>query len=137
VPKNTPSSTEKWIAILRVRDGNDCRLCSLPMWFDSPKYKRVHDTGKVFFCMESSVGATLDHIVPVVYGGVRTEENLRLVHRYCNNRRGDGRDAWQWNRDRFHRRKVVAELLTMRLITQVMLGRRLLVAVAHGFGEAA
>lgn len=35
---------------------------------------------------------TLDHIVPVTYGGDHVAENLRTAHFWCNSKRGAGRD---------------------------------------------
>jgi 5-methylcytosine-specific restriction endonuclease McrA len=31
---------------------------------------------------------TIDHLIPVAYGGTTTRENLRAAHRSCNSRRG-------------------------------------------------
>jgi 5-methylcytosine-specific restriction endonuclease McrA len=49
---------------------------------------------------EQPLVATFDHIVPVSLGGTWDEENLKLAHKICNNRRGNQpwnptpRDLW-------------------------------------------
>jgi 5-methylcytosine-specific restriction endonuclease McrA len=43
----------------------------------------------------SRAQASLDHIVPLAYGGLHVIENLQLAHLTCNKRRGAGRIAAQ------------------------------------------
>lgn len=52
------------------RDGNVCQLCKEPM----ADMKEV----------------TIDHILPVSKGGTDRIDNLRLVHKACNEERGAG-----------------------------------------------
>jgi 5-methylcytosine-specific restriction endonuclease McrA len=69
--------------LLRERDGDDCHLCHAPMVF---KNRANPDF------------ATLDHIVPRSLGGRSTLDNLKLAHRKCNERRGNGpvkRMGWE------------------------------------------
>lgn len=70
------------------RDGWTCQLC-----FEAVD----RDAGPL-----SDWYPSLDHIVPQSRGGSDEWENLRLVHRWCNAVRGDGR----WHSDFF---KVVTE----------------------------
>ena len=58
------------IAVLRSRDGDDCRRCRRPLRFDLPA---GHDTG-----------ATVEEILPTPEGGVAALDNLCLTHRRCN-----------------------------------------------------
>ena len=52
---------------IRRRDCETCYLCH--------RFVSVHEM-------------TLDHVVPLVQGGTHTLDNLRLVHRACNSKKG-------------------------------------------------
>lgn len=54
---------------LMVRDGYRCWLCGLPV---------------------TRRRATRDHVIPRSKGGKNRASNLRLAHRRCNQRRGNG-----------------------------------------------
>lgn len=58
------------------RDHNTCGICLLPVDMTLPRTHRM--------------GATVDHIVPLVCGGTEKPKNLRLAHWICNVRRGLG-----------------------------------------------
>lgn len=66
------------IALLRERDGDDCRICSLPIWFEAP-------------VSHHPAAASVDHIVPQGSGkgGCDCLGNLRLCHHWCNVKRSD------------------------------------------------
>lgn len=68
------SSTARFIAPLRERDGDDCQLCQQPIDFTLP--------------YPDPMSRTVDHIRPRSAGGPTTLTNLRLAHWACNNRRG-------------------------------------------------
>lgn len=73
--------------LLRARDGWKCTLCNEPFTEPSPR----HPDPK---------SVEIDHIVPVWQGGTYSLDNLRLVHRICNMRRGgDGLSPAQQARD--------------------------------------
>jgi 5-methylcytosine-specific restriction endonuclease McrA len=61
---------------LRLRDGDYCHICEVLMRFDKSE-------------RESAIDATVDHIQPVSNGGKQSSmSNMKLAHRWCNNRRG-------------------------------------------------
>ena len=63
---------------LRLRDGDNCHLCGLPMHFGVLK----SNSGKI-----KPLGpkqATIDHIVPHSKGGSSDLSNLALAHSTCN-----------------------------------------------------
>jgi hypothetical protein len=68
----TRALTAKQIA---ARDGTLCHIC----------HKRVdiHLSGMAKW------GPTVEHIIPVSYGGTNDPSNLALAHRYCNISRGN------------------------------------------------
>jgi 5-methylcytosine-specific restriction endonuclease McrA len=52
---------------IRQRDKETCYLCN--------QFVSVHEMG-------------LDHIVPLISGGAHTPDNVRIVHRACNSKKG-------------------------------------------------
>ena len=52
---------------IRRRDCETCYLCN--------RFVSVHEMA-------------IDHVVPLVQGGTHTLDNLRLVHRACNSKKG-------------------------------------------------
>jgi 5-methylcytosine-specific restriction endonuclease McrA len=52
---------------IRRRDKETCYLCN--------QFVSVHEMG-------------LDHVVPLTSGGSHTPENVRIVHRTCNSKKG-------------------------------------------------
>lgn len=78
-----PSRHRRLRRQLRQRDGDDCHLCRAPMVFNNH---------------ESDLYATIDHVLPRSAGGRHDLENLKLAHRRCNQRRGNGpvlRMGWE------------------------------------------
>lgn len=63
------------IAVLRNRDGEDCRRCRRPMRFDLPT---GHDQG-----------ATVQQVLFETEGGSGVLDNLCLTHRRCNGAAAD------------------------------------------------
>lgn len=55
------------------RDGGKCRLCEAETDYDNP---------------QSYVELTIDHIVPLAKGGTNDLENLQLLCRSCNCKKG-------------------------------------------------
>ena len=62
------------------RDGDICWICGLQV---KQIITRKEDLGN------NSVAASVDHVVPVTFGGTRKLDNLKLAHRCCNVRRGN------------------------------------------------
>jgi len=60
------------------RDGGICQLCGWPV---DPELKSPHPES-----------ATLDHIVPLLFGGTHEKSNLQLAHRRCNSIKGG--ESW-------------------------------------------
>lgn len=52
---------------IRRRDQETCYLCD--------QFVSVHEMG-------------IDHVVPLISGGSHTPDNVRLVHRSCNSKKG-------------------------------------------------
>lgn len=71
------NARNRYIEILRERDGENCHLCSLPMLFHS------HNR---------PVNASVDHLIPRSFQGCDCLSNLRLAHTICNERRGNRRE---------------------------------------------
>lgn len=61
------------LAAIYQRDGGICHLCHMPV---PPEYDPDGDPSP-----------TVDHLVPVAYGGSDDMGNLRLAHRLCNQKR--------------------------------------------------
>lgn len=61
-------------------DKGICHLCHLPV---PAKTASPND----------DTAPSVDHLIPSGYGGTDDENNLRLAHRLCNNRRG-GAPMW-------------------------------------------
>jgi 5-methylcytosine-specific restriction endonuclease McrA len=62
-------------------------------WMETRKRIYVRDQGVCGLC-HRDIGDALweiDHIVPRAFGGGHEDVNLRLTHKLCNARRGDGR----------------------------------------------
>ena len=59
---------------LAWRYGYRCHLCGETVHLDVVKGKK---------------GASIDHLVPLSFGGTNALENLRLAHAGCNVRRGN------------------------------------------------
>jgi len=57
----------KQISAMSFTQNGRCGICSHPL--------AAHDI-------------EVDHIIPVAMGGSNAKNNLRLVHQYCNRRRG-------------------------------------------------
>jgi 5-methylcytosine-specific restriction endonuclease McrA len=57
---------------LRHQYGDNCHWCKLPMVFKGDGPDRV----------------TIEHVIPLDRGGLDNENNMRLAHRHCNNKRG-------------------------------------------------
>lgn len=55
----------------------DCSLCQTPVFFH-PMFA------------ETPLGPSIDHVLPVTYGGNSKRENLALTHVACNHFKGDG-----------------------------------------------
>ena len=63
------------VAFIRVRDGENCGICGLPVLFDVPPLHPAF--------------ASVDHVEPRARGGKNCPDNLRLAHRWCNMKRND------------------------------------------------
>lgn len=61
-------------ARLLERDGPMCWICGLPLDLT---------------CRSRALSPSLDHVVPMSYGGNDTDENARLAHLVCNSSRGN------------------------------------------------
>jgi len=68
---------------LRQRDGDNCRICGLPVPIAARK--------------PHPLAAEVDHVLPISRGGTHDPENLALAHKSCNICKG-GRPA-TWRRD--------------------------------------
>jgi hypothetical protein len=68
---------------LRLRDGDACALCGLPV---PATARKPHP-----------LAAEVDHVLPISRGGTHDPENLALTHKTCNIAKG-GRPA-TWHRD--------------------------------------
>ena len=64
-----------FVQTLADRDGTDCQICLEPL--DISKRGREDDS------------VSVDHIIPVSYGGTEELENLRLAHLGCNRKRSN------------------------------------------------
>jgi hypothetical protein len=66
------------IQLLRERDGDNCGICALPIWFEAPSFHH-------------EAAASVDHIIPKGSGkgGCHCLGNLRLCHHWCNWLRAD------------------------------------------------
>ena len=78
---NAGELAAKWrrnyrIAILYLRDGGRCSICSCHLLFEL-EYEK------------SPMFATIDHILPASKNGSNRMENFRLACRVCNQRRGN------------------------------------------------
>lgn len=67
------------IRALIERDGGCCQICSAP----------VDLTAKA----TDSLGATVDHIIPLSLGGEHSYANTQLAHFFCNTGKREGRQA--------------------------------------------
>lgn len=56
------------------RDAGICQLCNQPI---DPTLSYQHP-----------LSLTLDHVVPIVRGGVHSRDNVQLAHRSCNSKKG-------------------------------------------------
>jgi hypothetical protein len=64
------------IARLRERDGDTCQICHEPIDF-AIRGKNNNNRWRV----------SIDHIIPECHNGSDEDENLRLTHVFCNNKR--------------------------------------------------
>lgn len=63
-------------------------------WTETRRRIYVRDQGVCQLCYRDIEAGTLweiDHILPRVHGGGHEDSNLRLTHKLCNAKRGDGR----------------------------------------------
>lgn len=60
---------------IRMRDGDVCWICGCPIDFSLPR--------------RHAEAATLDHVIPRSKGGENHNDNLKLAHRVCNQKRAD------------------------------------------------
>lgn len=65
----------KFIEPLAERDGTDCQICFEPV--------------DITLRGRTDLSVSVDHIVPVSYGGTEELNNLRLSHLACNRRRSN------------------------------------------------
>jgi 5-methylcytosine-specific restriction endonuclease McrA len=61
----------------------------------SASYVYLRDRGRCHICrgLVKPEEVSLDHLIPVVDGGLTTYENLKLAHRNCNSSRGPDRSG--------------------------------------------
>jgi NAD-dependent dihydropyrimidine dehydrogenase PreA subunit len=69
-----PRKIRRQVRRLRLRDGDNCHLCGLPIDFS------IADANDPMRCSR-------DHVVPRGLGGDLTVANMRLAHRRCNTER--------------------------------------------------
>ncbi len=64
-------------AIVLATHGNVCHLCGQPVRLDvGPNHPHAYQ---------------VDHLIPLIRGGVDTVDNMRPAHRLCNLTKGRGR----------------------------------------------
>jgi 5-methylcytosine-specific restriction endonuclease McrA len=74
VRKRCRRNTNRVLELLD-RDGNLCWICGTPLnlHYEDDRFPHI----------------TVDHVVPKCRGGTLARSNIRLAHRFCNNRRQD------------------------------------------------
>lgn len=69
------------IQFLKERDGRNCHLCGLPMWFRAPIVSGI--------MYKHPCSPSVDHIVPRAHRGPKSDPgNQKLAHKWCNHARG-------------------------------------------------
>jgi 5-methylcytosine-specific restriction endonuclease McrA len=68
----TTSGRRKAVSRLRGKYGDNCHWCKEVMVFDG----------------DGPLRATIEHVIPLNRGGLDNENNMRLAHKKCNNKRG-------------------------------------------------
>jgi 5-methylcytosine-specific restriction endonuclease McrA len=66
------------IAVLRLRDGDTCRICGKPV---DAEREPPHP-----------LSATIDHVIALAMGGEHSYRNTQLVHHRCNTEKGSSED---------------------------------------------
>jgi 5-methylcytosine-specific restriction endonuclease McrA len=74
IQRLTPRDERFRFEDIAERDGWTCQLCGLAV---DPTFPR-----------KSPLGATIDHVIPVVHGGSDRPDNVVLAHLRCNARKG-------------------------------------------------
>lgn len=74
---------------LAVRDGLLCGICGENLVLEYQDYMLWKKVGRKLFKRRKYININIDHIIPRSKGGTWDPKNLQLVHKVCNDIKGN------------------------------------------------